>query len=85
MRIGELAAATGTTTKSLRFYEQAGLLPPPARSAAGYRDYTPASVARLEFIRRGQRAGLTLAPSCRAAIAAAIAAPPEPTTARSTS
>lgn len=60
MRIGELAAATGTTTKSLRFYEQAGLLPPPARTAAGYRDYTPASVARLQFIRRGQRAGLTL-------------------------
>ena len=61
MRIGELAAATGTTTKALRFYEQAGLLPPAARTAAGYRDYTPASIARLGFIRRGQRAGLTLA------------------------
>lgn len=61
MRIGELAAAAGTTTKSLRFYEQAGLLPPPARTAAGYRDYAADAVARLEFIRRGQRAGLTLA------------------------
>ncbi len=61
MRIGELAAAAGTTTKSLRFYEQAGLLLPPARTAAGYRDYAADAVPRLEFIRRGQRAGLTLA------------------------
>jgi DNA-binding transcriptional MerR regulator len=61
MRIGELAAATGTTTKSLRFYEQAGLLPPPARTPGGYRDYTEDAVARLDFVRRGQRAGLTLA------------------------
>ena len=61
MRIGELAAAACTTTKSLRFYEQAGLLPPPARTSAGYRDYSEDAVARLDFVRRGQRAGLTLA------------------------
>lgn len=28
MRIGQLAEATGTTTKTLRFYEESGLLPP---------------------------------------------------------
>jgi DNA-binding transcriptional MerR regulator len=39
MLIGELAARTGTTAKALRFYEQAGVLPEPARTSAGYRDY----------------------------------------------
>jgi DNA-binding transcriptional MerR regulator len=38
MRIGELAAASGTTTKTLRFYEEAGLLPAPKRTFGGYRD-----------------------------------------------
>ena len=61
VRIGELADAAGTTTKTLRFYEDQGLLPPTARTAAGYRDYTPESLARVDFIHRGQAAGLTLA------------------------
>ena len=61
MRIGELAAAAGTTAKTLRFYEQAGLLPEPERTTAGYRDYTSESLSRLDFVRRGQAAGLTLA------------------------
>lgn len=61
MQIGELAAATGTTTKTLRFYETAGLLPPPSRTHSGYRDYPEDMVSRLGFIRRGQSAGLTLA------------------------
>ena len=47
MRIGELAAATGTTTKTLRFYEDSGLLPPPERTTNGYRDYGPDAVSRL--------------------------------------
>ena len=61
MRIGEVAAATGTTTKTLRFYEDAGLLPAAERTVAGYRRYDPGVVERLHFIRRGQGAGLTLA------------------------
>ena len=61
VRIGELAAATGTTAKTLRFYETAGLLPAPRRTSAGYRVYDPAVAERLHFIRRSQRAGLTLA------------------------
>ncbi|MEU4360356.1 heavy metal-responsive transcriptional regulator [Promicromonospora sp. NPDC023987] len=61
MRIGELAHATGTTTKTLRFYEEQGLLPPADRTQAGYRDYTPNALGRLDFIHRGQAAGLTLA------------------------
>jgi DNA-binding transcriptional MerR regulator len=60
VRIGELAATAGITTKTLRFYEETGLLPPPDRSANGYRDYGPAVLSRLDFIRRGRAAGLTL-------------------------
>jgi len=61
MRIGELAEAAGTTAKTLRFYEDQGLLPPAERTPSGYRDYAPDSLGRLDFIRRGQAAGLTLA------------------------
>lgn len=60
MRIGELAEASGTTTKTLRFYEETGLLPPPERTTGGYRNYTPQALARLDFIRRSRTAGLTL-------------------------
>lgn len=49
------------TAKTIRFYEQAGLLPAPPRTASGYRDYTPEAVSRLAFIRDAQGAGLTLA------------------------
>ncbi|WP_458040885.1 MULTISPECIES: heavy metal-responsive transcriptional regulator [Bacteria] len=61
MRIGELADAAGTTTKTLRFYEEQGLLPEPDRTQSGYRDYSLESVARIDFVHRGQAAGLTLA------------------------
>ena len=60
MLISEVANATGTTTKTLRFYEQVGLLPPADRTASGYRTYGPQTLARLDFIWRGQAAGLTL-------------------------
>lgn len=61
MRIGELAEASGTTTKALRFYEDAGLIPAPERTSAGYRNYSSEVISRLHFIRRSQAAGLTLA------------------------
>ena len=61
MRIGELAEAAETTAKTLRFYEDQGLLPATERTPSGYRDYTTAALARINFIHRGQAAGLTLA------------------------
>jgi MerR family copper efflux transcriptional regulator len=61
MRIGVLAATAGLSTKTIRFYEQAGLLTPPPRTSAGYRDYPPDAMTRLAFIRDAQAAGLTLA------------------------
>ena len=61
MRIGELAERAGTTAKTLRFYEQAGLLPESERTPSGYRDYDPAVLDRLAFVKVAKAAGLTLA------------------------
>lgn len=61
MRIGDLATHTGLTTRTIRFYEDSGLLPPPPRTPGGYRDYPDHAAVRLAFIRDAQRAGLTLA------------------------
>lgn len=60
MQIGELAKLSNTSAKTIRFYEDLELLPAPARTASGYRDYGPEIVDRLRFIHRGQAAGLTL-------------------------
>jgi MerR family copper efflux transcriptional regulator len=61
MRIGQLAARAGTTTKTLRFYEQAGLLPEAARTPSGYRHYDESVLDTLAFVKAAQAAGLTLA------------------------
>lgn len=61
MKIGELAQRSGTTAKTLRFYEQAGLLPEPERTPAGYRVYDESVVDRLRFVKAAQAAGLSLA------------------------
>ena len=60
MRIGEAAGRAGVPAKTIRFWEEQHMLPPPARTRAGYRDYDPAIVERLTFIRQAQAAGLTL-------------------------
>ncbi|MFI2609143.1 MerR family transcriptional regulator [Kitasatospora sp. NPDC018619] len=60
MRIGDAAAAAGTTPRALRFYEERGLLRPPARSASGQREYGPAEVARVRVIRQLLAVGLTV-------------------------
>ncbi|MEU6391656.1 MerR family transcriptional regulator [Streptomyces sp. NPDC046939] len=58
MRIGELAYATGTTTRALRYYEEHGLLHP-ERTSNGYRVYGPDAVRVVENIRLLLAAGLT--------------------------
>ncbi|MDZ7883656.1 MAG: heavy metal-responsive transcriptional regulator [Mycobacterium sp.] len=60
MRIGEVAAAAGLPTQTIRFYERKGLLPQPRRGTNGYRVYDAPTLTRLRFIRSGQGAGLTL-------------------------
>lgn len=61
VRIGELAAKAGLTTKTIRFYEHAGVLPEPEREPSGYRSYDDDAWARLRFVKAAQAAGLTLA------------------------
>jgi DNA-binding transcriptional MerR regulator len=61
VRIGELARRAGVAPSALRFYESAGLLPAAERTPAGYRVYGPELVGRLDFIRRAQALGLSLA------------------------
>lgn len=58
-RISELARLTGVPASTLRFYEQAGLLPA-ARTGSGYRVYDEESVRRLEFIGSAKQLGLPL-------------------------
>lgn len=60
MQIGELAGRSGLSVKTLRYYEQIGVLAPPARTAGGYRDYSDDTVGRLQFVRAAQAVGLTL-------------------------
>jgi DNA-binding transcriptional MerR regulator len=60
MKIGEIAERAGMPAKTIRFWEDQALLPEPARTPSGYRDYGPAILERLAFIRHAQAAGLTL-------------------------
>ncbi|MEO6350955.1 MAG: heavy metal-responsive transcriptional regulator [Candidatus Limnocylindrales bacterium] len=61
MRIGELSRQSGVPSTTLRYYEQAGLLAAPRRTASGYRAYDGETLNRLAFIRAAQSVGLTLA------------------------
>lgn len=60
-RIGELAARIGLNPKTIRYYEEFGLLPPPVRTESGYRLYDSSDEARLRFIMKAKDIGLTLA------------------------
>ncbi|WP_405540421.1 MerR family transcriptional regulator [Streptomyces sp. NBC_00075] len=64
MRIGDAAAAAGTTPRALRFYEERGLLPSPPRTAAGQREYGQDHVARVRVIRELLALGLTVDDLC---------------------
>ncbi|MDT3726156.1 MerR family transcriptional regulator [Streptomyces sp. DSM 41972] len=61
MRIGELAAVVGVTTRAVRHYHHLGLLPEPERLGNGYRDYTLRHAVVLARIRRLAELGLGLA------------------------
>ncbi|MGB3682723.1 MAG: MerR family transcriptional regulator [Rubrobacteraceae bacterium] len=59
-RIGEAARISGFPVKTIRYYEERGLLEPAARNEAGYRLYGDEVLGRLKFIRRAKLLGLTL-------------------------
>ncbi len=60
MRIGELAARSGVTPDTIRYYERRGLLRPVARTSGGYRVYEDEALDRLAFIRKAQALGMSL-------------------------
>ncbi|MFE9534975.1 MerR family transcriptional regulator [Streptomyces sp. NPDC006691] len=64
MRIGELAARTGTTKDTIRFYEKIGLVSG-QRLANGYRDFPPETVMWLHYVRTAQTLGFSLAEIAR--------------------
>jgi len=59
--IGQVARQAGIGVETVRYYEREGLLPPPPRSASGYRHYPADSVRRLAFIRHAKALGFSLA------------------------
>ena len=62
LQIGEVAERTGVTQRTLRFYEEKGLLKPPSRLDGGFRLYSEDDVHRVEQIKRLQTLlGFTLA------------------------
>jgi DNA-binding transcriptional MerR regulator len=58
--IGHLAKLVGIPAKTIRFYEEAGLLRPPERTESGYRLYGPDDVRRVQLIKQAKLLGLTL-------------------------
>ncbi len=59
--IGELAKLAGTNPKTIRYYEDLGLLSEPGRTASGYRVYSHAHLDRLRFVQGAKALGLNLA------------------------
>jgi len=57
---GALARKSGVNAETIRYYEKAGLVPDPPRSAGGHRLYGPPHVQRLAFIRRCRELGFSL-------------------------
>ena len=60
MRIGKVSREAGVNVQTLRYYERRGLLPKTGRLASGYREYDPATVGRIRFIKNAQELGFTL-------------------------
>jgi DNA-binding transcriptional MerR regulator len=60
LRPADVARRCGVSPDTLRHYERKGLLPPPARTRAGYRRYPPETVARVTLIQRALVVGFSL-------------------------
>jgi Hg(II)-responsive transcriptional regulator len=60
IKSGELAKQANVNSETLRYYEREGLLPEPARSESGYRQYAEEDVKRVRFIKRAQDLGFSL-------------------------
>lgn len=58
--IGKLSRRTGCNIETIRYYEKAGLLPAPPRTAGGHRLYDGEHARRLGFVRRSRELGFSL-------------------------
>ncbi|WP_104020105.1 MerR family transcriptional regulator [Roseovarius nitratireducens] len=65
--IGEAARRSGVHVETIRYYERSGVVPRPARTASGRRDYAEANIRRLGFIRRCRDMGFPLTDARRLA------------------
>ena len=61
IHIGKVAEQTGLSVDAIRFYERSGLLHEPLRTEGGYRLFREADVHDLQFVRRAQELGFSLA------------------------
>jgi DNA-binding transcriptional MerR regulator len=61
LSIGELAKEVHLNPKTIRYYEEVGLLPKPKRSESGYRMYSRNEVDRVQLVKRAKALGLSLA------------------------
>jgi DNA-binding transcriptional MerR regulator len=60
MKIRELAQQTGVSAKTIRYYEEIGVLPSPSRQPNGYREYSAEDIARLRLVAGARRLDLSL-------------------------
>ncbi|MBI5838964.1 MAG: MerR family transcriptional regulator [Chloroflexi bacterium] len=60
MKIQDLSRKTGVSAKTIRYYEEIGLLPPPARADNNYRQYGEQDVERLRLVAGARRLDLSL-------------------------
>ncbi|MCS0014724.1 Cu(I)-responsive transcriptional regulator [Vibrio parahaemolyticus] len=60
MNIGAVAKLTGLSSKSIRLYEDKGIISPPARSGSGYREYSDNHIQELNLVSRAKNAGFSL-------------------------
>ena len=60
MRIGEAARRSGMAARTIRFYEEAGLIAPAPRAGNGYREFSDDEVRRLKFIHRARHLGFSV-------------------------